>query len=64
MIEAERERGAAQAGVAARDLATALVQMNERVLQAIFIEETPAVREQAVLDTLTHVWRSAIYGPH
>jgi TetR/AcrR family transcriptional regulator, ethionamide resistance regulator len=64
MIEAERERGAAPAGVAARDLATALVQMNERVLQAIFIEETPAVREQEVIDTLTHVWRSAIYGTH
>jgi AcrR family transcriptional regulator len=62
MIEAERERGAAPAGVAARDLATALVQMNERVLQAIFIEETPAVREREVIDTLTHVWRSAIYG--
>jgi len=62
MIEAERERGAAPREIPARDLATALVQMNERVLQAIFIEETPAVLERRVIDTLTHVWRSAIYG--
>lgn len=62
LIEAERERGAAPRSVPARDLATALVQMNERVLHAIFIEETPAVREREVIDTLTHVWRNAIYG--
>jgi AcrR family transcriptional regulator len=62
LIEAERTRGAAPEGIAARDLATALVQMNERVLQAIFIEETPAVREREAIATLTHVWRSAIYG--
>ncbi len=48
--------------VSSRDLATALVQMNERVLHAIFVEESPAVSEQAVIDTLTHVWVSAIYG--
>jgi len=62
LIEAERARGAAPEGIAARDLATALVQMNERVLHAIFIEETPAVGEREVIATLTHVWRSAIYG--
>ena len=62
LIEAERARGAAPEGIAARDLATALVQMNERVLHSIFIEETPAVREHEVIATLTHVWRSGIYG--
>src|ERR1700691_3097303 len=62
LIELERERGAQSAGIAARDLATALVQMNERVLHAIFIDDTPAVGERQVIDTLTHVWRSAIYG--
>ena len=62
MIEAERTRGAAPRDLAARDLATALVQMNERVLHAIFIDDTPAVGERQVIDTLTHVWRSAIYG--
>jgi AcrR family transcriptional regulator len=62
LIEAEREGGAESGDIATRDLATALVQMNERVLHAIFIEDTPAVREEHVIDTLTHVWRSAIYG--
>ncbi len=62
LIEAERARGAAPRAVPARDLATALVQMNERVLHAIFIEETPAVREREAIDTLAHVWRNAIYG--
>ena len=61
-IEAERDRGAAGGELAARDLATALVQMNERVLHAIFVEEAPAVRESHVIDTLTHIWLSAIYG--
>ena len=61
-IEAERARGAAGGELAARDLATALVQMNERVLHAIFVEDEPAVRESHVIDTLTHIWMSAIYG--
>ncbi len=62
LIESERTRGAAPSTIPARDLATALVQMNERVLHAIFVEETPAVDERAAIETLTHVWRSAIYG--
>lgn len=62
MIDAERARGAAPSTIPARDLATALVQMNERVLHAIFVEDTPAVDERAAIETLTHVWRSAIYG--
>jgi AcrR family transcriptional regulator len=62
LIEAERARGTAPSTIAARDLATVLVQMNERVLHAIFVEETPAVSERAAIETLTHVWRSAIYG--
>jgi AcrR family transcriptional regulator len=61
-IEAERKRGAAPPGVDARDLATALLQMNERVLRAIFIEESPAVGEGNVIEILSHVWLSAIYG--
>jgi AcrR family transcriptional regulator len=63
LIEAERARGVASAlGGPARDLATALVRMNERVLQTIFLGEAPAVQEAVVIDTLTHVWVSAIYG--
>jgi TetR/AcrR family transcriptional regulator, ethionamide resistance regulator len=61
-IEAERERGAAPQGAPARDLAVALVQMNERVLSAIFIDETPAVLEDNVLETLDHIWLTAVYG--
>jgi TetR/AcrR family transcriptional regulator, ethionamide resistance regulator len=61
-IEAERERGAAPDGLPARDLAIALVQMNERVFGAIFVEESPAVVEENVLDVLANIWLSAIYG--
>lgn len=66
-IDAERKRGAAVDATEARALATALLQMNERVLRAIFVEETPAVAEERVVDTLAHIWLSAIYGtpdPH
>ncbi len=64
-IESERARGAAPDGMPVRDLATALVQMNERVLGAIFVEEAPAVAEDKVIDILNHIWLAAIYGePH
>jgi AcrR family transcriptional regulator len=62
MIEAERERGVAPAGLPARDLATALVQLNERALRAIFVEESPALAEERAIDTLSHIWLSTIYG--
>jgi TetR/AcrR family transcriptional regulator, ethionamide resistance regulator len=61
-IEAERERGAAPQGAPARDLAVALVQMNERVLSAIFIDETPAVLEDNVMEILDHIWLTSVYG--
>jgi AcrR family transcriptional regulator len=61
-IEAERERGVAPDGVPARDLATALNLMNERVLQATLAGESPAVEEANVIDTLVTVWLAAIYG--
>jgi AcrR family transcriptional regulator len=61
-IEAERERGAAPQGAPARDLAVALVQMNERVLSAIFIDEAPAVLEDNVLEVLDHIWLTSVYG--
>jgi TetR/AcrR family transcriptional regulator, ethionamide resistance regulator len=62
VIEAERDRGAAPAGPHARDLAVALIQMNERVLYATFAREAPSVAEQNVVDVLLDVWLSAIYG--
>lgn len=61
-IEAERARGAALPGVPARDLAIALNRMNERVLQASFEDDAPAIAEDGILDTLVEVWLRAIYG--
>ena len=61
-IEAERARGAAPAGLPARDLAVALTSMNERVLYATFSGDGPAVAEDDVVDVLLGVWLSAIYG--
>jgi AcrR family transcriptional regulator len=62
IIEAERERGAAPPGPPARDLAIALLQMNERVQHATFAGETPSVPEESVVGVLLEVWLSAIYG--
>ena len=61
-IEAERARGAAPAGLPARDLAIVLIQMNERVLHATFAKDGPAVSEDDVVEVLLGVWLSAIYG--
>jgi hypothetical protein len=61
-IEAERARGAAPAGVPARDLAVALNSMNERVLQATFAAQEPAIDEESVVDVMLSVWLGAIYG--
>ena len=60
-IQAERDRGAAPAGVAARDLAVTLNSMNERVLYATFSGDGPAVAEADVVDVLLEVWLCAIY---
>jgi len=62
VIEAERERGAAPPGPPARDLATALLQMNERVHHAAFARETPGLREHDVVDVLLEIWLRTIYG--
>ena len=62
LIETERARGAAPAGVPARDLAISLNWMNERVLHSMFAGQEPAVAEQNVLEVLVSVWLGAIYG--
>jgi AcrR family transcriptional regulator len=62
VIEAERARGAAPPGEPARDLAIALVQMNERVQYATFADESPAIEQDRVLDVLVDIWLRAIYG--
>ena len=61
-IEAERERGAAPPGLPARQLATVLIQMNERALYATFADEPAAISEDRVVDVLLGVWVNAIYG--
>jgi AcrR family transcriptional regulator len=61
-IEQERQSGVAPAGVSARDLATALVQMNERALRSVFTGAKPAIDEGEVIDVLAHIWVNAIYA--
>lgn len=62
VIEAERARGAAPPGQPARDMAIALVQMNERVQYATFAGESPSLEDSRVLDVLVEIWLRAIYG--
>lgn len=61
-IEAERARGAAPPGPAARDLAVALNWMNERVIQVSVAGHGPGLAEDDLLDVLLTVWLRAIYG--
>ncbi|MGY1663318.1 TetR/AcrR family transcriptional regulator [Geodermatophilus sp. SYSU D00705] len=61
-IEGERARGAAPGGPAARDLATALNWMNERVIQGTLAGQQPAVGEDELIDVLLTVWLRTIYG--
>jgi TetR/AcrR family transcriptional regulator, ethionamide resistance regulator len=62
MISAERARGVAPDTIPAADLATSLNQMNERTMMAALSAEKPAVDEDRVVDTLTHIWVTSIYG--
>jgi AcrR family transcriptional regulator len=62
MITAERERGAAPETIPPIDLATSLNQMNERTMMAALSLEKPAVDEDRLVDTLTHIWVTSIYG--
>jgi TetR/AcrR family transcriptional regulator, ethionamide resistance regulator len=60
-IEAERARGAAPAGLPARDLAVALNLMNERVMLGTVADEGPALADSDVVDVLVEVWLMSIY---
>ena len=60
-IETERARGKAKTKLPARELATALVQLNERVMLAVFFEENPAVSEDKLVDVLCEIWLGAMY---
>jgi TetR/AcrR family transcriptional regulator, ethionamide resistance regulator len=62
LIAAERERGAAPDTIPALDLATALNLMNERMIMATLSDEAGAVARERIVDTLTHIWLTSIYG--
>ncbi|MFL5833446.1 MAG: TetR/AcrR family transcriptional regulator [Solirubrobacterales bacterium] len=62
IIEVERASGAAPEGIPARDLAIALVQMNERVQHGAFVSESPSLSEDRSTDVLVEIWLRAIYG--
>jgi len=62
VIDGERARGVAPEGLPARELATALVQMNERAQFATFVSESPSLEEDRVIDVCVEIWLRAIYG--
>ncbi|WP_194163749.1 TetR/AcrR family transcriptional regulator [Mycolicibacterium sp. P1-5] len=62
LILRERERGAAPDTIPARDLATALNLMNERVVVAAQGSQQPALPEEAALVAVAHIWITSIYG--
>jgi AcrR family transcriptional regulator len=61
-IVAERRKGRAREIVDARATSTALNAMNERVLVASLGGEQPALAPDEVLDVLTDIWCTTIYG--
>ncbi|PEG51478.1 TetR/AcrR family transcriptional regulator [Mycolicibacterium diernhoferi] len=62
LITAERQRGAAPVTLPALDLATSLNLMNERMMMAALTDERPSVEPDRVVETLTHIWLTSIYG--
>ncbi|AHC23189.1 MULTISPECIES: TetR/AcrR family transcriptional regulator [Actinomycetes] len=62
LINAERQRGAAPDTLPALDLATSLNLMNEKMMMAALAEDRPSVQHDRVVDTLTHIWLTSIYG--
>lgn len=61
-IVAERRRGRAREIVDPRATSVALNAMNERTLVASFGEEQPALAQDDLLDVLTDIWTTTIYG--
>jgi AcrR family transcriptional regulator len=62
VIEFQRDRGAAPPGPPAREMAIALVQMNERAQYATLLDEQPSLDRDRALDVLIEIWLRAIYG--
>lgn len=62
LITAERERGVAPDTIPALDLATSLNRMNEQMINATIAEAEGSVPPERIVDTLTHIWLTSIYG--
>ncbi len=60
VIEAERTAGRAPAGPDASDLATVLLELNDRALERL--ARGDGLSREALTDTVVHVWLSSIYG--
>ena len=62
LITSERQRGAAPDTIPALNLATSLNMMNERMIMGTLSDEAGAVAKDQLVDTLTHIWLTSIYG--
>ncbi len=60
VIEAERAAGRAPDGPAASDLATVLLELNDRALERL--ARGGGLSREALTDTVVHIWLSSIYG--
>lgn len=61
LIEAERAAGAAPAGPDAREIALALLDLNDRTLERV-VRAPEGFDADAHLDAVVHVWLTSIYG--
>jgi AcrR family transcriptional regulator len=63
LIAAERERGAAPAGgPSPRELASALVLLNERAFYMSSLGSASGLADEQIVGVLTEIWLRAIYG--
>lgn len=60
-IAAERERVGMKGELSARELAIALINMNEGVMYSMFAGEQPAIPQERMIDVLTNIWINAVY---
>jgi AcrR family transcriptional regulator len=60
-IMAERRRSSLSGALSPRELAIALLAMNESVMYQVFAREQPAIEEERVIDVLTDIWINAVY---
>lgn len=60
-IAAERRRVGMKGTLSERELAIALINMNEGVMYAMFAGEEPAIPEERMIEVLTNIWVNAVY---